>query len=426
MKNINTTTKKGAFLTLATILSFSFITPAQVITAVPCDMLGMSVNVGSQETMISIYHSGQYMTHPQSENIFMWEFTDQQGNIVHQDTLVDESTISFGHSWSLSDTINVTVHFVNDSANTDNWDINQGLPPNGNSINCLFEDQIYWETGDPTPWGSWTFIQNNPGVDVYEPPTCIDANQIDPTVFCAEIFEPVCGCDGITYSNSCEATFIGGVTTWEDGPCIAIEYGGCIYPLACNYDPNAFFDDGTCTFPPNDCAWPDTWASGCTYSDAINYDVSAATDDGSCIWSPCSTCPGDLNGDGVVAIGDLLGLLAAFGSSCDEINEPNYSIEGKWTFGNNNLNTMYIYEDGVRYTYYCVEEDCESLYNSYEANDGNHIPEINYYTFENDILTIDLNSGNELVTPVTFECDGGEAYFEMPGYSLFRLNSNCE
>jgi len=140
-------------------------TNAQVITAVPCDMLGMSVNVGSKETMINIYHSGQYMTHPQSENIFMWEFTDQQGNIVHQDTLVDESTISFGHSWSLSDTINVTVHFVNDSANTANWNINQGLPPNGNSINCLFEDQIYWETGAPTPWGSWTFIHNNPGVD---------------------------------------------------------------------------------------------------------------------------------------------------------------------------------------------------------------------------------------------------------------------
>ena len=140
-------------------------TNAQVITAVPCDMLGMVMNVGSQETMINIYHSGQIMTHPQSENIFMWEFTDQQGNIVHQDTLVDESTISFGHSWSLSDTINVTVHFVNDSANTANWNINQGLPPNGNSINCLFEDQIYWETGAPTPWGSWTFIHNNPGVD---------------------------------------------------------------------------------------------------------------------------------------------------------------------------------------------------------------------------------------------------------------------
>ena len=52
-----------------------------VITAVPCDMLGMSVNVGSQETSISIYHSGGYMTHPRPENIFTWEISDQQGNI---------------------------------------------------------------------------------------------------------------------------------------------------------------------------------------------------------------------------------------------------------------------------------------------------------------------------------------------------------
>ena len=70
---------KRYLLTLSTLLSFSQIMQAQI-TALPCDMLGMSVNVGSQETMINIYHSGQYMTHPQSENIFMWEFTDQQGN----------------------------------------------------------------------------------------------------------------------------------------------------------------------------------------------------------------------------------------------------------------------------------------------------------------------------------------------------------
>jgi len=139
---------------------------AQVITCVPCDQLGMVMNVGSSENSISIYHSGQYMTHPQSENIFMWEFTNQQGNIVHQDILVDESTITFGHNWSLTDTINVSVHFVNDSANLDAWYINQGLSPSGNSINCLFEDQIYWETGANTPWGSWTFVYNNFGLTV--------------------------------------------------------------------------------------------------------------------------------------------------------------------------------------------------------------------------------------------------------------------
>jgi len=164
---------KKEIIILVFVLGLFQISKAQVVTAVPCDMLGMSVNVGSQETLINIYHSGQYMTHPQSENIFMWEFTDQQGNILHQDTIVDQQTIAFGHNWSLTDTINVTVHFVNDSANLDNWYINQGLPTNGNSINCLFEDQIYWETGAPTPWGSWTFIHNNPGVDL-NTPTGID------------------------------------------------------------------------------------------------------------------------------------------------------------------------------------------------------------------------------------------------------------
>jgi hypothetical protein len=139
---------------------------AQVITAVPCDMLGMSVNVGSSTNSISIYHSGQYMTHPRENNIFSWKFTDQQGNILHQDTIVNEAFCNFGHNWSLTDTINVTVHLVNDSANLDGWYTSQGLPLNGNSINCLFEDQLYWSTGTSTPWGSWTFIHGNPGFDV--------------------------------------------------------------------------------------------------------------------------------------------------------------------------------------------------------------------------------------------------------------------
>ena len=125
----------------------------------------------------------------------------------------------------------------------------------------------------------------------------------------------------------------------------------------------------------------------------------------------------------------LFSFVAILLMGCDENSEnlpaPNYSIDGKWTFGDNSLNTMYLYEDGVRYTYYCVADDCTAIYNSYEAADGNHLPLTNPYTFENDTLTVDLHFGNELITPITFDCDGGEAIFETHGYSLFRLNSGC-
>jgi hypothetical protein len=157
---------KKIILTISIAFVITQIIKAQVITAVPCDMLGMSVNVGSSTNSISIYHSGQYMTHPRENNIFSWKFTDQQGNILHQDTIVNDAFCNFGHNWSLTDTINVTVHLVNDSANLDGWYTSQGLPLNGNSINCLFEDQLYWSTGTNTPWGSWTFIHGNPGFDV--------------------------------------------------------------------------------------------------------------------------------------------------------------------------------------------------------------------------------------------------------------------
>ena len=127
----------------------------------------------------------------------------------------------------------------------------------------------------------------------------------------------------------------------------------------------------------------------------------------------------------------LLSVLLIFACSSDDSSEdsplPTYTIEGKWLIEGTVPagNTMYLFEDGVRYTYYCVEGDCNALYNSYEANDGNHIPTTNPYTFENNVLTVDLHFGNELVTPVAFECDGGEAHFETPEYSLFRLNSDC-
>ena len=135
------------------------ITEAQVTTCLPCDQLGMSVNVGSDTNSLSIYHSGQYLTHPQEHNNFEWNITDHSGNVIFQETIVDNAFCNFSHNFPITDTMNVLVYLTNDNA----------VLPDGNSIHCMFEDQIYWETGvypSGTPWGRWEFVYGNVGIDM--------------------------------------------------------------------------------------------------------------------------------------------------------------------------------------------------------------------------------------------------------------------
>jgi len=142
---------------------------------------------------------------------------------------------------------------------------------------------------------------------------------------------------------------------------------GCLSGSACNYDPAATVSDGSCIFEGDPCDDGDATTfndivtdcsdenfgcmgtpvpvEGCTSGSACNYDPAANINDGSCIFvgdpcedgdpltindvlSDCNTCigemdvdlcPADFDGDGLVAVNDVLFLLSDFGclSSCE-------------------------------------------------------------------------------------------------------------
>jgi hypothetical protein len=86
----------------------------------------------------------------------------------------------------------------------------------------------------------------------------------------------------------------------DDGSC---EFSGCMDELACNYDDNATTDDGTCLLV------------GCMDTDGLNFDPNANFP-GGCDYP--DACPGDINGDSFIDVGDLLTFFQYYGSSCPE------------------------------------------------------------------------------------------------------------
>lgn len=116
---------------------------------------------------------------------------------------------------------------------------------------------------------------------------------------------------GCLYSSACNynpaATIDNGSCLFIDecGNCGGNSTTGCTDPSADNYDSIASCDDGSC------------FIAGCTYPDAPEYDLSATIDDGTCTVVVANACPSDLNGDCQTNTADLLEFLTSFGSVCD-------------------------------------------------------------------------------------------------------------
>ena len=108
----------------------------------------------------------------------------------------------------------------------------------------------------------------------------------------------------------------------EDGSCTYTVLG-CTDPTACNYNPDATADDGTCDT---------TTCAGCTNSSACNYDPNATIDDGSCEYVSCLGCtdqsacnydPDATQDDGTCEFGTCAGCLDPEACNYD----PSFTIE---------------------------------------------------------------------------------------------------
>ena len=120
--------------------------------------------------------------------------------------------------------------------------------------------------------------------------------------------EPTPGC------TACENGTTVLIDTDGDGVCDADEVLGCtLEPTACNYNPAAT-DEAPCIVPIPNCAECNAMNTGLVLIDSDG--------DGICDADDAPDCPGDFNNDLIVSSPDLLLFLGAFGCAgdCGEID----------------------------------------------------------------------------------------------------------
>jgi|GEM_PF-4266777 len=157
---------------------------------------------------------------------------------------------------------------------------------------CLYPNSSC-DDGDPNTSNDM-YTSSCQCVGIFNPPACTDSEacNYDPNAgtddgSCVYIGE---ACDDFDPNTS-------GDVWGENCNCAGIVVvPGCTDVAACNYDSNATDDDGSCAVNDEcgNCGGSDT--SGCTDSTACNYDSTADCDDGSCLQDDeCGDCGGDGN-----------------------------------------------------------------------------------------------------------------------------------
>jgi hypothetical protein len=105
----------------------------------------------------------------------------------------------------------------------------------------------------------------------------------------------------------------------------AVNVPGCTDETACNYNPDATIDDGSCLQDDlcGVCGGDDSSCSGCTEAGASNYDADATIDDGSCCYQPLTL---SLDATDAICFGADGMITATVSDTLDTLTTVTYSL----------------------------------------------------------------------------------------------------